>query len=183
VTEKWSRATGCSLIALTAGILMTGCVPAQSKSTQSQPSTSSGSSQKSADSNQDSSQTSSGNTQSGGGIYVQLTSSDGGPGGDPDQPTQEPKDFSPGTTGGAPVMTNITWASWGGAQAYGYGQLTLNDCNPDCAGGTHHTYRAGINLTNVQNVNGKQEYTTYTINGPGVPPDAATGLTNQPTKQ
>ena len=80
-------------------------------------------------------------------------------------------------------LTGITWSSWGGGTARGAGTLSDNTCIPDCASGSDTRFQATITLTNVQPVNGTQQYTRYTVTFPGQQqyPDLAKALTDQPT--
>jgi hypothetical protein len=81
-------------------------------------------------------------------------------------------------------MDGIVWSSWGGPSAQGDGELSDDDCNPDCADGHDDKYDAHIVLSDIQTVNGQQEYTRYTVtfNGQDQNPELADELTNQPTK-
>jgi hypothetical protein len=80
-------------------------------------------------------------------------------------------------------LTGITWSSWGDGTAQGTGTLADNTCTPDCAAGNDNKFQATIKLTGIQPVNGKQEYTRYTVTFPGQDkyPDLAKALTDQPT--
>lgn len=80
-------------------------------------------------------------------------------------------------------LTGINWSSWGGGTAQGTGVLADNTCDPDCAAGHDTKFNATIKLTDVRQVNGKQEYTRYTVTFPeqGKYPDLAKALADQPT--
>ena len=80
-------------------------------------------------------------------------------------------------------LTGITWSAWGGGTAQGSGVLADNTCDPDCAAGHDTTFDATIKLTDIRQVNGRQEYTRYTVTFPGQAkyPDLARALTDQPT--
>ena len=80
-------------------------------------------------------------------------------------------------------LTGITWLAWGGDTARGTGVLADNTCDPDCAAGHDTTFDATITLTDIQQVNGKREYTRYTVTFPEQAryPDLARALTDQPT--
>ena len=43
-------------------------------------------------------------------------------------------------------LTELTWSSWTAASANGNGTLMQNDCTPDCAGGTFHSYPTTVTL-------------------------------------
>jgi hypothetical protein len=80
-------------------------------------------------------------------------------------------------------LTGINWSSWGEGTAQGTGVLADNTCTPDCAAGHDNKFDATVKLTDIQQVNGKQEYTRYTVTFPeqGKYPDLAKALTDQPT--
>jgi hypothetical protein len=80
-------------------------------------------------------------------------------------------------------VDGITWSSWGGQTAQGNGDLSNDDCNPDCGTGHMDNYPAHIVFSDIQTVNGKQEYTRYTVTfaGQDQHPALAQALTNQPT--
>jgi len=53
------------------------------------------------------------------------------------------------------TFQNLSWASWTTNSATGAGQLSEDDCTPDCAGGTFHQYGASVTLTTVvSSING-----------------------------
>ena len=41
---------------------------------------------------------------------------------------------------GAKAKGGIDWEVWGPRLAYGVGTVWLDDCKPDCAGGTYHAH-------------------------------------------
>jgi hypothetical protein len=50
---------------------------------------------------------------------------------------------------GSLYMTGIHWSSWARKTASGTGTAHLNDCNPFCAAGHFHKYRARIKLSSA----------------------------------
>ena len=53
------------------------------------------------------------------------------------------------------TFQDLSWASWTMSSATGTGQLSEDDCTPDCAGGTFHQYEASVTLkTVVSSING-----------------------------
>lgn len=46
------------------------------------------------------------------------------------------------------TISGITWSSWTPQIAHGNGTLNVNDCNPDCAGGTFHHSPTTVTLSN-----------------------------------
>lgn len=44
-------------------------------------------------------------------------------------------------------LTELTWSSWTAATAHGSGTLMQNDCTPNCAGGTFHSYPTTVTLS------------------------------------
>ncbi len=44
----------------------------------------------------------------------------------------------------------VKWSEWGGEKAKGEGWFYLNDCKPDCAGGTFHSYGAKVKLKEIE---------------------------------
>lgn len=46
-------------------------------------------------------------------------------------------------------VKDMSWSSWSSTSATGTGDVYLNDCSPNCAGGTFHDYPATITLSDV----------------------------------
>lgn len=46
-------------------------------------------------------------------------------------------------------VKDMSWSSWTATSATGTGDVYLNDCTPNCAGGTFHDYPATITLSDV----------------------------------
>jgi hypothetical protein len=44
----------------------------------------------------------------------------------------------------------VKWSEWGGEKAKGEGWLYLNDCKPNCADGTFHSYGAKVKLKEIE---------------------------------
>ncbi len=71
-----------------------------------------------------------------------------------------------GVLGGASARTGssaIHWTSWTAARAKGTGYNQLNDCRPDCAGGTFHLFRVRIELWRPRRIAGRLVFTRLTI--------------------
>jgi O-Glycosyl hydrolase family 30 len=72
-------------------------------------------------------------------------------------------------------LTGMTWSSWG-TTATGSGTEQVNDCTPDCADGTFHSYPVNVTLSGGapmppdSNVTAGDYYTTMTISYPGSRP-------------
>lgn len=50
-------------------------------------------------------------------------------------PQTRPASFVLACADGNAVLTKITWSAWSASGARGTGQLTVNNCQPSCAGG------------------------------------------------
>ena len=57
----------------------------------------------------------------------------------------------------------LTWAKWDDRSATATGSLKQNDCNPDCANGSFHTYPARFTLSETVPVAGRNYFTRVTI--------------------
>ena len=72
---------------------------------------------------------------------------------------------------GGILFENLSWTNWTTSSAAGAGQLSQNDCTPDCAQGTFHQYMASLTLTTVlASINGpvfSVAAVTYPDGGPG----------------
>jgi formate-dependent nitrite reductase cytochrome c552 subunit len=58
---------------------------------------------------------------------------------------------------------HLTWQQWGTRLANGRGDLTQNDCSPDCADGTFHTYPARFALSKTVPTAGQRYFTRVTV--------------------
>ena len=71
---------------------------------------------------------------------------------------------------GSGVVQKLTWSSWGGATAQGFGLLEIDNCNPDCAQGPYTSYPATVTLSRLTPYgNGKQAYAQMVIRAPSAP--------------
>lgn len=105
-----------------------------------------------------------------------------GSGGPYASPEQRPSEFSAGGVGHM-RMEDVDWTSWNGPTAVGKGTLVINTCQPACANGALDTYSNGtVRLTDKKDVAGKKQYTKYTMSAPGLPPEDAELLTDQPVE-
>lgn len=59
--------------------------------------------------------------------------------------------------------SRIHWTKWTAHRALGTGFNQLNDCNPDCAGGTFHGFRVKIELWRPRTLAGTLVFTRMTI--------------------
>ena len=95
-------------------------------------------------------------------------------------PEQRPGEFSAGGVGHM-RMEDVDWTSWNGPTAVGRGTLVINTCQPACANGALDVYQNGaVKLTETKDVAGKKQYTKFTMTAPGLPPEDAEVLTDQP---
>lgn len=62
----------------------------------------------------------------------------------------QPTRWSPGCTGGSPLLGDLRWSGWGTATATAQGNVALNDCEPSCAEGTSYTYPAQMTVYRVK---------------------------------
>lgn len=101
-------------------------------------------------------------------------------GGPYSRPEQRPAEFSAGGVGHM-RMEDVDWTSWNGPTAVGRGTLVINTCQPACANGALDVYQNGtVKLTDTKDVEGKKQYTKFTMSAPGLPPEEAGVLTDQP---
>jgi hypothetical protein len=68
------------------------------------------------------------------------------------------------------VAENLTWLKWSNKVAIGKGDLNQNDCTPDCAEGTFHTYPARFLLSETVPTAGREYFTKVTITFAGKSP-------------
>lgn len=101
-------------------------------------------------------------------------------GGSYSRPEQRPAEFSAGGVGHM-MMEDVDWTSWNGPTAVGRGTLVIDTCRPSCASGAQDVYQNGtVKLTETKDVAGKKQYTKFTMTAPGLPPEDAEVLTDQP---
>lgn len=48
---------------------------------------------------------------------------------------------------GQTLVRSIHWRQWGGGRARGSGKFLIDDCQPDCASGTFHSYPSEVTLS------------------------------------
>jgi hypothetical protein len=58
---------------------------------------------------------------------------------------------------------NLTWLKWGARLASARGDLTQNDCTPDCADGVFHTFPAQFTLSETVPADGRRYFTRVTV--------------------
>jgi YVTN family beta-propeller protein len=59
----------------------------------------------------------------------------------------EPSEITISCADNNQYLSEITWSSWTATSAQGHGTLYLNDCTPDCAGGTFQTSPTSVTLS------------------------------------
>ena len=60
-------------------------------------------------------------------------------------------------------MRHMSWSRWGRDIARGHGKAAVDDCDPNCAEGTFHTYPVRVRLKNPKKVCGHRFFTTIVI--------------------
>lgn len=67
-------------------------------------------------------------------------------------------------------LRKVTWVGWGGATTVGVGTAFANDCEPNCAAGHEHTWRAVVIASGRQACHGAVAYRTLEVAVVGEPP-------------
>ncbi len=68
-------------------------------------------------------------------------------------------------------LAAMKWASWGSAKATGSGSARANDCTPNCAAGTFHSYPVRATASAVATCrSGRKQYTRLVLTYPGSRP-------------
>jgi hypothetical protein len=62
-------------------------------------------------------------------------------------PTLDPASIPVACADGSAVVTHLTWSTWTASKATGHGTLELNNCTPNCAGGTFSPFAATVTLS------------------------------------
>jgi hypothetical protein len=60
-------------------------------------------------------------------------------------------------------LGNIVWSSWTATNATGTAAHNINDCQPDCAGGSFSSFPVEVTLSDPATLNGVYVFTTITI--------------------
>ena len=64
-------------------------------------------------------------------------------------------------------IIHIKWSDWGKAEATGTGEQWSDNCDPDCASGTFHSYgTATVTASDPVNVHGTEYYNRVTVDLP-----------------
>jgi hypothetical protein len=71
-------------------------------------------------------------------------------------------------------VEKLVWTSWTQSNAVGNGEVWENDCTPDCASGTTHTYPATMSLSDVETTTSGRLFTQLAIVYRGTGPDGHT---------
>jgi hypothetical protein len=92
----------------------------------------------------------------------------GAPPCDPNEPGANEPDVRPtniflGCATSADNLSNITWTSWTSTGATGSGTHAINNCQPDCAGGTFTNSPVTVQLSAPGSVNGLFVFTTISV--------------------
>ena len=64
-------------------------------------------------------------------------------------------------------LQGLTWSSWDAATANASGQISINDCTPNCADGTFRSYPATASVTGLVPYGSGYRYTSLTVSSPG----------------
>jgi hypothetical protein len=71
---------------------------------------------------------------------------------------------------GVLYVEGITWSDWGDPTATGTGTMEVNNCDPNCAGGTDTGYPATVTLSRLKPyLTGNEGYTTIVFSAPTSP--------------
>jgi hypothetical protein len=63
-------------------------------------------------------------------------------------------------------VTGIRWSQWRATRAVGGGTAHVNDCKPNCAAGSFHTFRVTVRLSRVVTcVPGRREFSRIEWSG------------------
>jgi hypothetical protein len=74
----------------------------------------------------------------------------------------------------SPNFGRLTWTTWTTSTALGSGDNWLNNCRPDCAGGTFHGFAVKLNLSRPEVVAGHHVFTRMKVTYTGTVPSHAT---------
>ena len=74
----------------------------------------------------------------------------------------KPRNWTSGGVGSSAYMEDLTWRRWGRSSALGTGTARLNDCKPDCAGGTSHYVSGRLRLSRIARCHGQPRRLAYT---------------------
>ncbi|MFF8913209.1 hypothetical protein ACF08M_07760 [Streptomyces sp. NPDC015032] len=77
-------------------------------------------------------------------------------------PQVRPGDFLLACGDGNNRLIGLRWTQWGPASAVGSGLDAVNDCRPDCASGTFHSYPVKVRLDRPQSWENHPELQRFT---------------------
>jgi hypothetical protein len=78
-------------------------------------------------------------------VHLPRVYSQGCPGQNP--AVTKPSEMTISCADGNRYLSNIYWSAWTSKYAFGSAVYHANDCKPDCASWTFHTYTTGVALT------------------------------------
>ena len=80
-------------------------------------------------------------------------------------PRFEPSEVVLACGDGTASVSGISWTGWGAAFAAGRGTATIDDCSPNCAAGSDHSYPVVLLLTGSERCgrSGPLAYRTLTL--------------------
>ncbi len=76
----------------------------------------------------------------------------------------EPTEIFIGCATSADFLSNLQWTSWTPTSATGTAIHNINNCEPDCAGGTYAKFPVEVTLTDPTTVYGVYSFATITMN-------------------
>jgi hypothetical protein len=78
---------------------------------------------------------------------------------------------------GNTVLSKLRWSSFGGKSARASGELEMNTCSPDCAGGKVVRYPVSVNAKNIRSCKaGLRVYNKLTLQFTGRVPSSTSAL-------
>jgi hypothetical protein len=82
-------------------------------------------------------------------------------------PQHEPKSLLM-SADGSQYAQHLSWTGWGTATATGHGMAELNNCVPDCAGGTYRSHPVTITLAGPEPWHHEMVYSRAAYSIPGI---------------
>ena len=72
--------------------------------------------------------------------------------------------------GGNSYIVHLRWSDWNDRVAHARGTLELNNCLPDCAGGTITSWAVAVSLSDINLCGGVDQYVVMTFSYVGAVP-------------